>query len=210
MRDSMNETVNMTAEGHRDYTGAKIGMWLFLTTELFLFMGPFMLYAVYRYRYTLDFHNASSGLNLALGTVNTVILLTSSLTMALSVSTIKKGNKRLSVLFLMMTILFGAVFLVNKYVEWGTEIGHGIYPNSAVLLGHSRGEILFYGLYFFATGMHGLHVFAGIILLSVMAVMAGKGKIDQSDFIKIENSGLYWHLVDIVWIYLFPLFYLIV
>ncbi len=205
----MNETARMTAEKHRDYTGSKIGMWLFLSTEVFLFVGPFLLYAVYRYRYPTDFHNAAAGLNLVLGILNTVILLTSSLTMALSIASVKKGNKKLSMLFLMLTILFGIVFLANKYVEWGAKIEHGIYPNSAALLKHSNGEIIFYGLYFFATGLHGLHILAGVILLSVMAVLIAKGKIDPSDFIKLENSGLYWHLVDIVWIYLFPLFYLI-
>lgn len=204
----MNEHLSFI-EKNKDYTGAKMGMWLFLLTEMFLFAGPFLLYAVYRYKYSADFHEAAEGLNLTLGSLNTLMLLTSSLTMALSISAIKSGSKKLSMLFLMLTILLGAVFITNKYFEWSAEIMHGIYPDSATLLQRKNGFIIFFGLYFFATGMHGLHVIAGIILLSFMTALVMIGKINQSDFIKLENAGLYWHLIDIIWIYLFPLFYLI-
>jgi len=204
----MNEGLEPAGQ-HRDYTGAKIGMWLFLATEFFLFAVPFLLYAVYHYKYSADFHDAASHLNLTIGSLNTFILLTSSLTMAISVSALRKGDRKLSAIFLACTILMGAAFLVNKYFEWGAEIGSGIYPDSATLLQHKSGFVIFFGLYFFATGMHGLHVLAGIALLSVMTVWVISGKINQSDFIKLEISGLYWHLVDIIWIYLFPLFYLI-
>lgn len=205
----MNETVEGIADKHRDYTGSKMGMWLFLVTEVYIFVGPFLLYALYRYRYPVDFHNASMELDLTIGVLNTLILLTSSLTMALSLSALRKGNKNLSISLVALTIFLGVVFLIDKYVEWVTKIGHGIYPNSEVLLKHSSGEIIFYGLYFFATGMHGLHVLAGIVLLLVMLILVFRGEVHQSDFIKLENSALYWHLVDIIWIYLFPLFYLI-
>lgn len=205
----MDEMASIVEREHKDYTGAKMGMWLFLVTEVFLFAGSFLLYALYRYKYPIDFHNASRELDLTIGALNTLILLTSSLTMALSISAIQRGNKKLSISSLTLTILLGALFLINKYVEWSAKIGHGIYPDSEILLKHSSGEIIFYGLYFFATGMHGLHVLAGVILLLVMIVLVFRGKIHQSDYIKLENSGLYWHLVDIIWIYLFPLFYLI-
>jgi cytochrome c oxidase subunit 3 len=193
----------------RDYTGAKVGMWLFLFTEIFLFGGLFLLYGAYRYTHPQDFIHASRGLDIILGTLNTAVLVTSSLTMALSVSALKKKNKTLSLVCLSITIVLGMVFLANKYFEWSAEIQNGIYPGSELLLGHSTGEVLFFGLYYVMTGLHGLHVLAGIVLLSVILVWVARGKVHSGDFIMLENSGLYWHLVDIIWIYLFPLFYLI-
>lgn len=196
-------------ETHKDYTGSKLGMWLFLLSEILLFGGMFILYSAYRYKNPVDFHHASRELDVILGTLNTLILLTSSLTMAASISAIQKGNRRLSAYLLMATIFFGLLFLMNKGIEWMTKIEHGFYPNSAVLLGYKKGEILFFGLYYVMTGLHGLHVLAGVVLLSVMLSFLLKERIHRDHFVTLENSGLYWHLVDIIWIFLFPLFYLI-
>lgn len=196
-------------EKHVDYTGAKIGMWLFLFTEMLLFGGMFLLYAVYRSKHPQEFHHAALELNTLIGTINTLVLLTSSMTVALSITAIQKGNKKLSSYMLIITILLGFVFLVNKYFEWTAKFAHGIYPNSPVLLKHSSGEVLFFGLYYMMTGLHGLHVLAGIVLLSIVWYYVNKESVNRSDFVLLENSGLYWHLVDIVWIFLFPLFYLI-
>lgn len=195
-------------EYHRDYTGAKLGMWLFLFSELVLFGGLFIAYAAMRARYSEEFHRASHDLNAVLGVANTVVLLTSSLTMALAITAIQKGNSKLSMRFLLATIVLGSVFLADKYVEWSHEIARGLYPNSPVLLQHPPGERLFFGLYYTMTGLHGLHVIVGAVLLSVMLGFLAKGKITSDDFIKLENSGLYWHLVDVIWIFLLPLFYL--
>jgi len=194
---------------HRDDTGSKLGMWLFLFTELLLFGGLFLLYSAYRFRYPHEFHEAAKELDLVLGSVNTLILLTSSFTMVLSIYFIQKKNKRVSVIMLAVTILLGLLFLVDKYFEWGAKIEHGIFPNSPDLLSKSHGEVLFFGLYYVMTGLHGLHVLIGIILLSVVMVFVQKDKVTPANYILLENSGLYWHLVDIIWIYLFPLFYLI-
>jgi cytochrome c oxidase subunit 3 len=194
---------------HIDYMGKKIGMWFFLFTELLFFGGMFLLYSVYRYKYPKEFHTAAMGENLLIGSVNTAILLTSSLSIALSISAIKRGNKNFSVLLQSVTILLGLVFLVNKYFEWTAKIFHGIYPNSPVLLQLGKGEILFYSLYYVMTGIHGLHVFIGTVVISFMAVFTLRERITRENFSKLENTGLYWHFVDIVWIYLFPLFYLI-
>ena len=112
-------------------------------------------------------------------------------------------------LLLMVTVALGLLFLVLKGVEWGTKINHGIYPNSPVLLARAKGEILFFGLYYVMTGLHGLHVLVGIGVLSVMLILLMKERIHQAHFTALENSGLYWHLVDIIWIFLYPLFYLI-
>ena len=195
-------------ESHKDYEGSKLGMWLFLFTEILLFGGLFILYSAYRARYPLEFHEGGQHLNVVIGVANTVILLTSSLTAAISITAIQKGNRRLTILCLIGTILLGAAFLVNKYLEWSGEIHRGLYPNSPVLLRHPNGDQIFFGLYYSMTGLHGIHVIAGMTVLSFMLVFVIRNKVTSSDYNKLENSGLYWHLVDVIWIFLLPLFYL--
>jgi cytochrome c oxidase subunit 3 len=193
---------------HKDYEGSKLGMWLFLFTEIILFGGLFLLYSAYRSRYPLEFHDGGQHLNVVIGVANTVILLTSSLTVALSIAALQRGNRRMSILCLAGTIILGAVFLIDKYIEWSNEIHHGLFPNSPVLLQRPLGDQIFFGLYYSMTGLHGLHVMAGIILLSIMLALVIRNKITSGDFNKLENAGLYWHLVDVIWIFLLPLFYL--
>jgi cytochrome c oxidase subunit 3 len=199
----------MAMETHQDNTGSKIGMWLFLLSEIILFGGLFLLYSSYRYKNPFDFHLAAWELNRVLGTINTLILITSSLTIALSILFVQKGDHKLSMILLSATIFLGLLFLGIKYVEWTAKIEHGLYPNSPRLLGRSKGEVLFFGLYYSMTGLHGLHVLVGIFVLSVMLVLMMRGKINENRSVPLENTGLYWHLVDIIWIFLFPLFYLI-
>jgi len=197
------------ASEHRDDTGAKIGMWLFLFTELIFFGGLFLLYSAYRFRHPGEFHKAAMELNLIRGSVNTVILLTSSLTMVLAIVFLRQAKKGASLLALAMTVFLGLLFLINKYFEWSAEIGHGIFPNSPELLARSHGEVLFFGLYYVMTGLHGLHVMIGVLLLTVVMIRVARERITPERYIFLENAGLYWHLIDIIWIYLFPLFYLI-
>jgi len=197
------------SEEQRDRTGAKYGMWFFLFTEILFFGGMFILYSVYRAKYAQDFHAAAAEENLLLGSVNTAVLLTSSLSIALSISALKKGDYRLSIRLQTATVLMGLTFLVIKYFEWTAKIAKGIYPDSPVLLKMSGGEILFFGLYYVMTGLHGLHVLIGVVVISFMVYFTRTGDITSENFSKLENTGLYWHFVDIVWIYLFPLFYLI-
>ena len=194
---------------HRDDVGSKMGMWLFLFTELLLFGGLFILYMAYRYQYNSDFHLAAKDLNMAIGTINTMILLASSLTMALSIAAIQRAKKGLSVFFLIVTIGLAFAFLVNKYFEWTAKFHHDIFPGSSTLLDGPNGKYIFYGLYYSMTGLHGLHVIIGIIVLSFMLVFLLRGSINAERNIHLENAGLYWHLVDLIWIFLFPLFYLI-
>jgi cytochrome c oxidase subunit 3 len=196
-------------ETHRNDTGSRLGMWLFLLTEILLFGGLFILYSVYRFNHSQVFHLAAGALHRPLGTLNTLILLTSSLTMALSIFFLKNRRSERSLVFLFLTIFLGLFFLFNKYVEWASKVHHGIYPNAPALLERESGEVLFYGLYYSITGLHGLHVLAGIGLLSVMFIFILRGKNDPRHILPLENSGLYWHLVDIIWIFIFPLFYLI-
>lgn len=192
-----------------DYSGKKIGMWFFLFTELLFFGGMFLLYSIYRYRFPADFHSGAAEENLVLGSVNTGVLLTSSLFMALAVAALRRGRSRLSIAFQAGTISLGAVFLVIKGFEWGAKIAKGIYPNGPALLKMSNGGILFFGLYYTMTGIHALHVAIGLVVIGIMIGNTRRKIIDERNFARLENTGLYWHFVDIVWIYLFPLFYLI-
>ena len=197
------------AHVHRDDAGTRMGMWLFLFTELILFGGLFIVYAVYRFKHPLEFSLAAKDLDTLVGTVNTIILLTSSLTVAMSVTAIQDGRKRLSLILLAVTVLLALAFLVNKYFEWGHKIRMGIYPKSPALLAMPPGEVLYFGLYYVMTGLHALHVIVGMVILLVMMRAIASGKIDRSSHVRLEAGGLYWHLVDIIWIFLFPLFYLI-
>lgn len=199
----------LTHSEHRDYTGAKIGMWLFLFTEVLLFGGLFLVYSVYRDAHTADFHVAAQELSTVIGAINTVILLTSSLTMALSITALQRSEKMKSALFQAATVILGIAFLINKYVEWSEHIRHGFYPGSTELLAKGHGQVLFFGLYYVMTGIHGIHVLIGMGLIASMLVFTLREKISGDDYIKLENTGLFWHLVDVIWIYLFPLFYLI-
>lgn len=205
----MQSTTETVHEKPVDYTGSKMGMWIFLFTELLFFGGLFLLYAVYRSQYAQEFHTAADELDRVIGTINTIILISSSLTMALSVSAMKRAELSLSRIFQFSTILLGSAFLIVKYFEWSAKIGHGIFPGSPEMLSLEQGAILFFSLYFVMTGLHGLHVLAGIAVLAFMFVLSTQGKIHERNFIKLENAGLYWHFVDIVWIYLFPFLYLI-
>lgn len=194
---------------HRDDVGSRMGMWLFLFTELILFGGMFIIYSVYRFQYADDFHLAAKELNTIMGAFNTAVLLTSSLTMALSIVAIQRHQKTLSLFLQVITIVLALFFLINKYFEWTAKFHHGIYPGSEELLSKSSGEILFFGLYYVMTGLHGIHVIVGMFLIAVMARMTRRGTITYDNYVRLENAGLYWHLVDIIWIFLFPLFYLI-
>lgn len=198
-----------TIDIHRDDEASKTGMWLFLFTEMLLFAGLFVVYSVYRFRNTGAFHLAAEELSVTIGTINTIMLLISSATIAMSITAIQKKSKKLAVTLLIITILLGIVFLINKYFEWGHHIKDQIYPGSPALALRGHGDVLFYGLYYFMTGLHALHIIIGLIFIAVVARLIIKDKINSGNYVLLENSGLYWHLVDLIWIFLFPLFYLI-
>ncbi len=198
------------AHEHYDPIGIRMGMWLFLFTEVLLFGGLFIVYAVYRFNHPAEFHEGSAHLSIFTGAINTIILLTSSLTVALSITAIQKGNIKLSIWMVVLTILFALAFLVNKYFEWNLKYEHGLFPGMETFKSFPTGEKQFFNLYFFMTGLHGIHVIVGIILLTVMAIHIRKGKITPTRYVYLENSGLYWHIVDVIWIFLFPLMYLII
>lgn len=199
----------LPSQVHRDDVGSKVGMWLFLFTELILFGGMFIIYAVYRFSHAADFQLAAKELDTFVGTLNTIILLTSSLTVAMSITAIQEDRKNLSLLLVGITVVLALAFLVNKYFEWSHKFAMGIYPRSPDLITKPQGEILYFGLYFVMTGLHALHVIIGMVVLSVMMVQIAKERINKTSFVRLEAGALYWHLVDIIWIFLFPLFYLL-
>jgi cytochrome c oxidase subunit III len=189
-----------------------LGMWVFLVTEIMFFGGLFMAYLVYRHASPAGFQEASFELNRVWGTTNTAVLICSSLTMALAVRAAQTNAARgTQVVFLGITILFGLAFLGIKAIEYYDKFVHhhvpgpyfhwdGQYPKAAEQ---------FYSLYFAMTGLHALHMIIGIGIMSVIAVMAWRRIFDSEYYTPVEVAGLYWHFVDIVWIFLFPLLYLI-
>ncbi len=194
---------------HRDPFGAKIGMWLFLFTEVMLFGGMFIAFAMYLAMYRWDFQEASAHLDLVAGAVNTAILLTSSLTVALAIAALQRGSRRLCLSLLWVTIAFAGAFLVIKGFEWGEKISHDLVPTSETMLKKPVGEQVFYGLYYVMTGLHAAHVIIGGLAILFAVVLIIKNRVNADRMELLENVGLYWHLVDLVWIFLFPLFYLI-
>jgi cytochrome c oxidase subunit 3 len=192
-----------------DITGIKIGMWLFLYSEIILFGGLFVLYAVYFHMYPDDFVTGGKKLDRVIGAVNTIILLVSSFTVAASITAIGEKRKILSISLVGFSFLCGVTFLVNKYFEWSHKFHDGIYPGSELLADGSPGENIFFGLYYVITGLHGLHVIIGMSLLGYCFFALINNKISHNKISLLENSGLYWHLVDLIWIFVFPLFYLV-
>ncbi len=201
------QTVN-AGHVHKDSVGAKTGMWLFLFTELLLFGGLFIIYAVMRGKYGHEFHEAALELNRWLGVTNTVVLLTSSLTMVLGVSALQRNKPGLAQLYVISTLFLAGTFLLIKFFEWGAKHSHHIFPGMEHLHQMPHGEGVFFNLYFMMTGLHGIHVIIGMIVMVVVNNRIQSGTITRENQGILEYTGLYWHLVDLVWIVLLPLFYL--
>ena len=210
---------------------AVLGMWSFLITEILFFGGLFMAYMLYRTWYHAAFVAASTSIVLFWGALNTVVLIASSLTMALAVRAAQTNKRKATVNWLIATMVLGMVFLGVKVIEYADKFEHHHVPGPNFVWaepGHesaSTGETahvspeeaanlqehtqIFFSLYFTMTGLHALHMIVGVVLMCVITWMAWKGRFDEHWYTPVEMSGLYWHFVDIVWIYLFPLLYLI-
>ncbi|MBA2338865.1 MAG: cytochrome c oxidase subunit 3 family protein [Pyrinomonadaceae bacterium] len=205
-----------------------LGMWVFLVTEIMFFGGMFLAYMLFRASNPNEFAAGSYQLDVLLGGINTAVLIGSSLTMALAVFFAQTGNKSLLVLFLLATILLGFVFLGIKAVEYGTKFSHGTIPGRNFKVEHKKMEEyeehhhgdaaanvdparlqMFFVIYFMLTGVHALHMIIGIGVMSVLVFFALRNRYSPEYHSHIELAGLYWHFVDIVWIFLFPLLYLI-
>jgi cytochrome c oxidase subunit 3 len=198
-----------TSEQHHDAEGARLGMWLFLFSELLLFGGLFVLFAVFLQRYPDRFAAGGRQLSVAFGTGNTVLLLTSSLTVALALEALRRNRQRLCEGLLASTLLAAVLFLVNKGLEWHAKFRHDIYPGSPALRAAPPGDDVFFGLYYLTTGLHGLHVIIGGVILAWILAMVRRGRITGASPVVLENGALYWHLVDVIWIFIFPLYYLL-
>lgn len=208
---------------------ATLGMWLFLAQEIMFFGGLFCCYIVYRFMYPEAFVHASHTLSVPIGTFNTGVLLLSSFTMALGVYYSQIGNNKRLVWMLIATLILGLVFVGVKLVyEWQPKYEHGLIPGAMLwdphmyagmperevphyqyMIDHPRQSHMFFLLYFTMTGMHALHMVIGFGLIIWLLVCVKMGLIDKYNYLKIEFFGFYWHFVDIVWVFLFPFFYLI-
>jgi cytochrome c oxidase subunit III len=192
-----------------------LGMWIFLVTEIMFFGGMFAVYTVYRSWYPDVFAIASSSLNEIIGALNTGVLLLSSFTMVMAVRAGQLGQQKAIVIFLILTLLFGGVFLGVKAYEWNQKFEEHHIPGQAafhldgVLPGDQGHAQLFFSIYFAMTGLHALHMVIGVGILLILIVQARKGRFSASYYTPVDVAGLYWHFVDIIWIFLFPLLYLI-
>ncbi len=188
---------------HGGHPGAaeasKLGIFAFLATEILLFGGLFTAYIVFRAKYPDMFYKDHFALDRVYGATNTVVLICSSFTVALAIASIRRGKQRLLQLYLGLTILLAGTFLVIKYFEYMEDFAKGLYPDTDI----------FFALYFMMTGLHAIHVTGGLIVLATMLVLSFRGKFSAEYHTPVEISGLYWHFVDIVWIYLLPLLYLV-
>lgn len=195
-----------------EFEAGKLGMWLFLVTEIMLFGVLFAGYGLFHYLYPEMFREAHHHLNKVMGATNTVVLLMSSLTMALAIAFIQRDDRQKSKLMLVITFLCACTFLVIKFFEYKEKFHHGLLPGNFF---HGEGfkaanAPLFYSFYFVMTGLHGLHVLIGMGAIAWVYLRMSKGEFNSRQFAPVEFVGLYWHIVDLIWIFLFPLLYLVV
>ena len=188
-----------------------LGMWAFLITEVMFFGGFFVAYICYRHYYFDAFMAASNTLNIPLGAFNTTVLIVSSLTMAMAVHSAQLGKRKPLVIFLILTMILGATFLGVKAVEYADKFTHHHVPGPNFVFDgpNAHGAQLFFSLYFGMTGLHATHMIVGIAIMIPILLAAMKGKYTPDYYTPVEMFGLYWHFVDIVWIFLFPLLYLL-
>jgi cytochrome c oxidase subunit III len=189
---------------------ARLAMWVFLGSETLLFGALFALYGAYRAMYPYEFVEALSHNDVALGTTNTVVLITSSFTVAMAVHFVREGRTSLAAALLGVSTAFGGAFLVVKSIEYAEHVHEGALPAGmyAFVDQPPHGVVMAQTLYWFMTALHALHVIAGMIMLAAVAVGCARRRYGTERHVAVENVGLYWHLVDVVWIFLWPLFYL--
>jgi cytochrome c oxidase subunit 3 len=198
-------------DADQQFSSAKMGMWIFIVQEVLFFGGLFAAYIVYRAWYPELYTLASTQLDTMLGGINTLVLIGSSLTVALAIRSAQLNQKKNIIINLAITIGLALTFMVIKYFEWTHKFHLGIYPGEFYTfdgIDHPQANI-FFSIYYLMTGLHGLHVIIGIGLMIWLLIRANKGHFNSEYYTPIEITGLYWHLVDIIWIFLFPLFYLI-
>lgn len=190
-----------------------LGMWIFLITEMMFFGAMFTAYTVYRGWYPAVFAIASTSLSAAVGAINTCVLLLSSFTMVMAVRAAQLGQRRMIVIFLILTLVFGCTFLGVKAYEWHEKFADHHIPGQASFYLEGTTQQgpaqLFFSLYFIMTGLHALHMVIGVGILLNLIILARRGRFSAAYYTPVDAVGLYWHFVDIIWIFLFPLLYLI-
>ncbi|MEO0202398.1 MAG: cytochrome c oxidase subunit 3 [candidate division WOR-3 bacterium] len=206
MKNLEHEHIELT---HRDDFGAKLGMWLFLATELLLFAVLFTLYFVFRGLYLSYFHEGQKELQPVIGLINSIVLFVGGLTSILAIAAVRRNNKSHLILFLLITILSGFLFLIIKAYEYSLKIQHGLFFNMEHFNTLANGLKVFFSLYFVMTGIHAIHVLIGVTIFLFILYFALKNNYNSENFIQVEIAGLYWCLVDLIWMYLFPLLYLV-
>lgn len=207
------KTAHHWQDAETEFSAAKFGLWLFLATELLMFGGLFVGYTVYRAWLPETFFEAHKLLSIPLGALNTAVLITSSLTMALAIRAAQRNEKGQLIGFLVATFLCAAAFMVIKLgFEWPHKFHDGTLPGKFYTyagLAHVAKPHVFFSLYFLMTGLHGIHVVLGMVVIAWLIWKAIKGEFYAGYYTPVEMTGLYWHLVDLIWIFLFPLYYLI-
>ena len=195
----------------QQHEAANLGMWAFLVTEVLFFGGMFLGYSVYRFRFPEAFAHSSNEMDVMLGTINTAVLIASSLTVVLSVHAAQHDQRRALVRFLGVTIVLGLVFLGIKFTEYLHKYEENLVPglNMNLATDQARHAAIFFSFYFAMTGMHALHMIIGIAIIAVLLIGARRGHYTNLYYTPVELAGLYWHFVDVIWIFLFPLFYLL-
>jgi cytochrome c oxidase subunit 3 len=198
-------------DSEQQMESARLGMWVFLLTEVLLFGGLFCFYAIYRAWYPDMFINAHHHLNVVMGATNTVVLITSSVTMALAIRSMQLGLKKQTLYNLVITLVLAGVFLVIKYFEYEHKIHLGQLPGKFYTFDGIEGTNphVFFSVYFLMTGLHGFHVIGGMGIIGWMIYRTRRNQFSPEYYTPLELTGLYWHLVDLIWIFLFPLLYLI-
>src|SRR5438270_5368244 len=195
----------------RQVDASRLGMWLFLSTEVLLFVGLCVAYSVYTYSFPHAWAAAGRHSEICAGTTNTFVLITSSLTVALAIHFVREEKPRVAALLLGVTLLFGLVFMGIKSIEYWNHFHEGALPGKYYRLHEVMlpGVSMYWSLYFLMTGLHGLHVLIGMTVIGVVLYRTLHGYYDSGYYVGIELAGLYWHLVDLIWIFLFPLLYLV-
>jgi cytochrome c oxidase subunit 3 len=199
------------SDAQQQSDSAKLGMWIFLLTEVLLFGGLFVAYAIYRTTHHEMFFNAHKFLDVRLGTINTFVLILSSVTMALAIRSMQLGRRSAAVVNLVLTLACAAIFLIIKYFEYSHKIHLGQLPGKFYAFDGIAGSNphIFFSIYFAMTGLHGFHVLGGMGAIGWVLRRTMRGDFSPAYFTPMEMTGLYWHLVDLIWIFLFPLLYLI-
>lgn len=207
----MHKHAHHFTSGDHEFSASKMGVWLFLCTEIIMFGVLFVSYFLYHNQYPETFAEGAKFLDWRLGALNTVVLLFSSFTMALGIYFCQKNDKKKAVFNLALTLIFGAIFMLVKYYEYSHKFHLGLYPGQffSYEAAETSNLALYFSFYFLMTGLHGLHILIGMAVITWVLIRTQRGDFNSKYYTPVEGVGLFWHVIDLIWIYLFPLLYLV-